>query len=224
MSNYVILKGKRDRLSVYLDPDVDFFILKEELIKKAKEAEAYIGDSHTAIEFSNREISEEEEDVLLDSIQKHTQIKISYVFSKKEAETQEMMPFLGALTEEGVTKFYKGTLRSGNNLQFDGNIVVMGDVNPGAYIRAKGNVIVLGHLNGTVFAGTDRESDAFIGALSMNPIQVRIGQFIAKNPNQEILDTNRIKKSTEFEIAYAKDGRIFIENFNKKTLESMMKL
>lgn len=224
MSNYVILKGKRDRLTIYLDPDIDFFILKEDLLKKIKEAESFIGKSHTAIEFANREISEEEENSLLDLIQKNTEIKISYVFSEKDEGIEDTQLLLGNITDEGMTKFYKGTLRSGHNLEFKGNIVILGDVNPGAYIKATGNVLVLGHLNGNVFAGSENEEDAFIGALSMNPIQIRIGQYIAKNPSQEILETNRIKKTTEFEIAYMKDGKIFMEVFNKKTLDNMIKI
>ncbi|MCJ8343172.1 MAG: septum site-determining protein MinC [Cetobacterium sp.] len=224
MSNYVILKGKRDRLTIYLDPDVELFILKDDLVSKVREAESFIGEAHTAIEFANRELTEEEENLLLDAIQKNTKIKISYVFSGKEDQMVEPQYFMGNIIEEGLTKFYRGTLRSGNKLEFEGNIVVMGDVNPGAYVKAKGNIIVLGHLNGIAYAGSENENDAFVGALSMKPIQIKIGEYMAKNPSHEILDTNRVKKTTEFEVAYLKDGRIFIEGFNKKTLENMLKI
>ncbi|MGL6114070.1 septum site-determining protein MinC [Cetobacterium sp. SF1] len=224
MSNYVILKGRRDRLTIYLDPDVELFMLKDDLIKKVKEAENFIGEAHTAIEFANRELSEEEENILLDAIQKNTKIKISYVFSGQEDQIIEQQNFLGNILDEGITKFYKGTLRSGHNLEFNGNIVILGDVNPGAYVKARGNILILGHLNGTAYAGSENENDAFVGALSMKPIQIKIGEYMAKNPSQEILDTNRVKKTTEFEIAYLKEGRIFIESFNKKTLENMLKI
>lgn len=230
MNDCVILKGKKDRLVVQLDDKVDFSTIKDKFTEKIKQAESFIGEAKIAIEFINRKLDEIEENILIGVINKETKINIAFVFSEESALSQlpknAKYPFenLKEITDEGVTKFYKGTLRSGNSIEFEGNVVVLGDVNPGAMIKAKGNIIVLGYLNGTVYAGEVEGSDAFVGAFSLNPIQIRIGQVIAKNPSTNILDINKVKKTTDFEVAYLKDGNIFIEKFNKSTLENMTKI
>lgn len=229
MNDCVILKGKKDRLVVQLDSNIDFSSLKDKFSEKIKEAEAFIGDTKIAIEFTNRKLTEIEENILIGVINKETNIKIAFIFSEKSTFSQlpgGQLPFnhIKYLTDEGYTKFHKGTLRSGHSLEFDGNVVVLGDVNPGAIIKSKGNVVVLGYLNGTVYAGEQDGSEAFVGAFSLNPIQIKIGQVIAKNPSTNVLDVNKVKKTLDFEVAYLKDGNIFIEKFNKATLEHMVKI
>lgn len=146
-------------------------------------------------------------------------MNITYVFSESGSgvNKKEKIKFFKAVTEEGPTKFFRGTLRSGNKIEYDGNIVVIGDVNPGAMLRAKGNIIVLGHLNGTVYAGLDDDKDAFIGANYMNPIQLVIGSTIAKPMQKEILDTNKVDRKGGFKIAYIKNNEILIEDFSARS-------
>ncbi len=77
--------------------------------------------------------------------------------------------------------FYKGTLRSGQVFEADGSVVVLGDVNPGGKVVAKGSVIVLGSLKGNIFAGVDGNENAFVVALEMSPMQIKIGDIIARS-------------------------------------------
>ena len=217
MNNYVILKGKKDRLSIHLNNEVDFLALRDSLIDKIREARNFIGNGQMAIEFTNRKLSELEENVLIDLIKVNSDLNITYVFSDSDGE-KEKIKFVKAITEEGFTKFYRGTLRSGNRLEYDGNIVVIGDVNPGALIRAKGNVIVLGFLNGTVYAGQDGDRDAFVGATHMNPVQLVIGHTIAEPMQKKILDTNRVDRKSGFKMAYLSGKEIRVEDFSTRSL------
>ncbi|MGL4970423.1 MAG: septum site-determining protein MinC, partial [Cetobacterium sp.] len=169
MNDCVILKGKKDRLVVQLDSNIDFSSLKDKFSEKIKQAEAFIGDTKIAIEFTNRKLTEIEENILIGVVTKETKIKVAFIFSEKSIFSElpvaeSKLPFnnIKDVTEEGITKFHKGTLRSGHNLEFGGNVVVLGDVNPGAVIKAKGNVVVLGYLNGTVYAGESEGSEAFV--------------------------------------------------------------
>jgi len=222
MINHVILKGKKDRLSIHLNEDVDFKTLKESLTLKLRSAGKFFQESHMAVEFLGRDLSEVEENNLLHLIGEEG-INISFLLSD-DLPFQEPLFLKSTLIDEGVTKFYKGSLRSGGNLESDGNIVILGDVNPGARVKALGNIVVLGYLNGTAHAGGVEEEGAFIAALKMNPIQLRIGQIIARSPNGDMLATNKIKKEGSLEIAYIKDGNMLIEELGKKTLENMIKL
>lgn len=217
MSNYVILKGKKDRLSIHLNNEVDFLAIRDGLVEKIREARNFIGKGQMAIEFTNRKLSELEENVLIDLIKVNSDLNITYVFSENSDEP-EKIKFIKSVTEEGLTKFYRGTLRSGNKLEYDGNIVVIGDVNPGAIIRARGTVIVLGFLNGTVYAGQDGDRDAFVGATHMNPIQLVIGHTVAEPMQKKILDTNKVNRSGGFKIAYLSGKEIKVEDFSTRLL------
>jgi septum site-determining protein MinC len=74
------------------------------------------------------------------------------------------------------------TLRSGQVVQHPGHVVVIGDVNPGAEIIAGGDVVVWGKLRGVVHAGATGDDEAVVCALSLAPLQLRIGNHIARTP------------------------------------------
>ena len=88
--------------------------------------------------------------------------------------------------EEGMTKFVHGTLRSGQEVEYNGNIVVIGDVNPGAFLKAKGNIVVLGSLKGVAHAGIGGNYDAIVAAYSLLPVQLRIGEIIVRPPDGDV--------------------------------------
>ncbi len=221
MGDIVVLKVKKDRLKIYLDPDIEFSEIKRNLLDKITELKAFVGRVRTALEFTGREISDNEEDELLEIIRENSNMEVTYVLSNGE-ESPKMKAVFNSLKGEGKVKFYKGILRSGNLLEYDGSIIIFGDVNPGGIVKAGDSVIVLGYLNGTVYAGTESGKNAFIGALHMNPIQIKIGDYIARNPNPQMENNKKIKKDSGFEIAYVNGENIFIENYNKDMLDIML--
>lgn len=108
--------------------------------------------------------------------------------------------------EEGMTKFIHGTLRSGQVVEYDGNIVIIGDVNPGAFLKARGNIVVLGTLRGVAHAGDGGNHNAIVAAYSLLPTQLRIGDIIVRPPDG---DTGYKLP----EIAKIVDGEVFIEPY-----------
>ena len=212
MSNHVMIKGKNDRLVIALNPDVDFLDICDILKTKILEAKNFIGNSRMAIEFSGRTLTNDEENTLIGIITNNSNIVISYIFSKKEKSDQEIdLESLNPLIEEGKTHFFRGTLRSGAKIESDGNVVVLGDVNPSSIIKARGNVIVLGHLNGTVYAGLGGDDRAFIGAIYFNPIQLTIGMRTITDIQDEILDSSRVDKKSRFKVARIVNQEIVVE-------------
>ena len=212
MSNHVIIKGKNDRLVIALDPDISFLDICDILKTKILEAKDFIGNSRMAIEFSGRALTNEEENILIGIITDNSNIVISYIFSKREDSDEEIdLDRLNPLIEEGKTHFYRGTLRSGSKIESDGNVVVLGDVNPSSIIKARGNVVVLGHLNGTVYAGLGGDDRAFIGAVHFNPIQITIGMKTITDIQNEILDSTRVNKKDKFKVARIRNQEIIVE-------------
>jgi septum site-determining protein MinC len=104
---------------------------------------------------------------------------------------------------EGQALWIEQTLRSGTRIEFEGNVIVVGDVNPGAEIMAGGSVLVWGRLRGLVHAGANGNEDAVVGAIEFSPMQLRIAGKIAVSP----------KKNTKgkLEIARLKDGNLIAE-------------
>ncbi|MBI5650980.1 MAG: septum site-determining protein MinC [Chloroflexi bacterium] len=97
------------------------------------------------------------------------------------------------------------TIRSGQVVRHAGMVIVLGDVNPGAEVIANGDVIVWGKLRGVVHAGAAGDLRATVGALILMPTQLRIGDHIARAP-----DEKRVLRWPA-EIARVRDGQIIVE-------------
>ncbi len=83
------------------------------------------------------------------------------------------------------TKFHQGTVRSGEYLESPGNLLILGDVNPGAKVSAEGNIIIWGRLLGVAHAGSKGNSKATISALHLRPVQIRIAKKVARGPKEK---------------------------------------
>lgn len=102
----------------------------------------------------------------------------------------------------------KETLRSGRRVYHEGDVVVIGDVNPGSEIIAGGDVIVWGRLRGLVHAGALGNDTAVICALELSPTQLRIYDQIAIAPAEK-------EQSPKPEMAFIKDGQIIAEQWKR---------
>lgn len=111
------------------------------------------------------------------------------------------------ISKEGMTKFLYGTLRSGQIIEYNGNIVVIGDVNPGAFLKATGNIIVLGSLKGVAYAGLDDNNEAIVAAYNLLPTQLRIGDIIVRAPDEDVSEYKLP------EVAKVYNGKIIIEPY-----------
>jgi septum site-determining protein MinC len=83
--------------------------------------------------------------------------------------------------------FVQRTMRSGYKIVYQGHVVVLGDVNPGAEIIASGCVVVWGRLRGTVHAGAEGDQNAVVCALDLSPMQLRIASKIAITPQDQVV-------------------------------------
>jgi septum site-determining protein MinC len=98
-----------------------------------------------------------------------------------------------------------GPVRSGVILEHRGHLVIFGDVNPGAEVRAEGNIVVLGRLRGTAHAGIGRDV-GFILALRLEPQQLRIGRRVARAADSDT-------PANDAEIAYCTGDAIVVERY-----------
>ncbi len=123
------------------------------------------------------------------------------------APVQANVPLHVAPQPPGVL-YHVGTLRGGQALHHVGNIVVVGDVNPGTELVATGDVLVFGRLLGVAHAGAQGDDRARVYALQLQATQLRIATSIA-------MDEETRTRSSEPEGAFVRDGRIVIAPFSK---------
>jgi septum site-determining protein MinC len=113
-----------------------------------------------------------------------------------------------ALPVGPATLYHSGTLRGGQTLQQIGNIVIVGDVNPGAELVASGDIVVFGALRGTAHAGAQGDASARVVALELAATQLRIATFIAADDGK--------RKARGAEVAFVESERIAIAPFERK--------
>lgn len=219
MNNSVVIKGTKSGIIVVLDKSLEFEELKRHVAEKFNVSAKFLGDAEMALTFEGRRLNNEEEKELLDVINENSNLKIVCIIdtdAEKEALLKRCLDEKLMELNSNTGQFYKGNLRSGQVLEVETSIIVIGDVNNGAKVVSKGNVIILGSLKGNVFAGASGNERAFVVALDMNPVQIRIADIIARAPDKP---SKKMVKETK--IAFVEDGNIYIEPLNKDVLDDI---
>jgi len=136
------------------------------------------------------------------------------------SETMEEMNHL-ALSEgddsNSRVTFHYGTLRSGQQIIDEHSVIVMGDVNNGARVESGGNVIIIGKLKGLVHAGLNSGDEAYIVALDMNPVQLRINNTYGRAADSE----GRENRKNDPKIAFVENSMIVIESIDNRVLKEI---
>ena len=218
----------------------------------AQSGKFFTGESQIAIKFEGKALTFEEQNDMIEKIEECSDVRISYVidgdeqneayfkaaveqygqklrdaFAKeKEEYKEELIRTVPGYYEQGNLssdgQFYRGTLRSGQSIEVDNSIVIVGDVNPGADVVAGGNVVVLGCLKGSVAAGYPDNRSAFVLSLDMQPMQVRIGDLIARSPDEKGKPKKKKKeKEPETKIAYVENENIYIEPISRSLMNDI---
>ena len=218
MSQAVVIKSNKYGINLVLDKTMPFRELLVAIKEKFLESEKFFKDAKMAISFEGRELTQEEE---------YTSISIICIVDNDESHADLVKQQIDAYYDsvsgrEG--EFYRGTLRSGQVLESVSSVVIVGDVNPGAKIISQGNIVVLGALKGNAYAGAAGDSNCFIVALEMDPIQIQIGDILAKSPDHKKMKPRRLRRkektpvTPEAQIAVAKGGNIYIEPVTRGSL------
>jgi len=109
-------------------------------------------------------------------------LKINSIFAK-EKEVKNKLLLLKSTKRDDV--LHEGTVRSGDRISSNGNLCIIGDVNPGAIVSAKKNIYVWGKLLGIAFAGKSGDKNASITSLYLKPVQLRIADIVAIGPKDK---------------------------------------
>lgn len=229
----VNLKGTGTGIILELDPVASFDVLIKEIANKFRESKSFLGRASMGMIIRGRTIYDKEENEILDTISNNCNIDVCCVIRDdpdtdrifasyvKQPEIQQIendeeeaaiTDALEKLKDQAAIHY--GNLRSGQALNYDRSVVIMGDVKPGASVTSDGSIFVLGALRGSAFAGAKGDEDAFVLALELDPLQIRIADKIAISPDSDegpkLKFKGFMKNTTEkkTEVAYIFEGHI----------------
>lgn len=224
MKNPVIIKSYPNGLSIFLDEELPFSKLLEEIAFKFKESAHFFKDASMVLSFEGRELSDQEERQIVNIITANSQLNIVCIMGKNEETNKNFVKALQKLSYhqqamENAGQFYKGTLKDGQLLETENSVIVLGDVYPGASIISNKDIVILGGLYGQAYAGGNGEEGHFVVALEMSPEKLKIGDFKYKTSEKQ--SKWSIKPKIQPKIAYVQDGRVVIEPITKELLNDL---
>jgi len=216
----VTFKATVNGLIIIMRQEDDFQAVYEQVEKKIEQAGRFFKGASINVRYRGKKLLPDEEQMLLRLLVEKSGAEVR-ALEEEAGEFQDAQdnPDTGDVKvkikrpsfndiNEGMTKFYRGTVRSGQLISFEGNLVIIGDVNPGGEVVATGNVVVMGSLRGMAFAGSDGNKEAVVAALNLQPVQLRIAEIITRSPDEKELRGSFIP-----EIAFVREDAIYIEKY-----------
>ncbi len=231
MSTLAKFKIKKTDLFINFDNEAEFEDILVEFSEKLAEAKKIFKNEKTNIFFTGRELDEAQEEAVYTAIEEsglnivvygneaYIEPSVKEVTKEIKEETTSTPKEL-TFSEDSVsekskdldqeydpqkqTTFYQnGSMRSGKRIEFEGSVVLLGDLNAGAEIIASGNIVILGACRGMVHAGCKGDSNAYIFAQQLTPTQIRISEMVTYLNT----DKNDIHVPS---YAYIEEGKIYV--------------
>lgn len=160
--------------------------IEECLEQKIPELKKLYKDEKTPIFVTGKVLKTKEMEMVRIKIQEEIDVKVEFD-SPKVLGLHGIRKAFSEEIESSETKFYKGSLRSGKKVEFEGSVVVLGDVNAGAEVIAGENIIILGELRGLAHAGAKGNRQAIIAATKIDCPQIRIADKIKEFEKEETI-------------------------------------
>lgn len=203
LEDSIIIKGNKEGINAVININKfkDFDEMLETLIGKLSRGKVFYKGATLKITTELKYINQKEFRKLKDVLFEEFLIKDCILEDSKE---KKVKVFTGIY--EGRTKFLRRTVRSGQIVNYNGNIVIIGDVNAGAEIYAGGNVIILGALKGYVHAGFGGNIKALVAAFYLQPEILQIANVMTRSPEDNV-------KPQYPEVARVKGDTIIVEPY-----------
>ncbi len=222
VQGYIAIKGTRNGLLLTLEPNTPFSELLTALSDRLAEAPGFFRGASLAVDTSRRSLRGSER-TQLESLRAYYQMSVTpfeqMMAARREHDTGSLpdpsypMDITGDreqiqqdLRESDDTLFLRRTVRSGQAIHYPSNIVILGDVNPGAEIVAGGDIIIWGVLRGMVHAGYPDNEKAIVCSLLLAPVQLRIARLLSRPPEG-------FEVQPRPEVAAIRNGQIVVETW-----------
>lgn len=184
MNNCINISIKKNQVIIKIDENAEQREVISELKKKIIELKNLYKDDKTPILVTGKILKNKEMDEIQNIIKRFIDVQIEFD-SPKVLGLHGIKKTFYKEVATSETKFHKGSLRSGQKIEFEGSIVIIGDVNAGAEVIASENIIILGTLRGLAHAGAKGNKDAIIEAVDIETVQIRIADIVKEIEKEE---------------------------------------
>jgi septum site-determining protein MinC len=184
MKSCINVSQKKDLVVIKINEDAKYEDIIKDMKHKVIQLKKLYKDEKTPIEvvgkvLKNKEIAEIEK-----IIKEVLDVEVDFDMPRELGLSNIRRTFATEISTS-ETKFHHGSLRSGQRIEEDGSIVILGDVNSGAEVIASENIVVLGTLRGLAHAGAKGNKEAIISAGRLDTAQMRISNIVREFDREE---------------------------------------
>ncbi|GIP16915.1 putative septum site-determining protein MinC [Paenibacillus montaniterrae] len=177
---HIMIKGVKDGLLFLLDDQCDFEVILSELKHKLEKTHQQLLSGpliHITVKLGQRAITEEQSKQLSDILRAQGNLMVQAIESD--------VPPARKLRAHAQLKVATTIVRSGQEIDYDGDLLLLGDVHPGGVVRCTGDIYVMGALNGIAYAGINGRKEAIIAASVLKPTQMKIADIMS-DPSDDV--------------------------------------
>ena len=187
MSSCISISIKKNQVAIKIEENAEQKEIVSELRRKIIELKNLYKEDKTPILITGKVLKNKEMDEIQAIIKKFIDVQVEFD-SPKVLGLHGIKKTFYKEVATSETKFHKGSLRSGQRIEFEGSLVIIGDVNAGAEVIAGENIVILGVLRGLAHAGAKGNKDAIIEASEIEAVQIRIADKVKEieRDNEEI--------------------------------------
>lgn len=201
--NNISINLKKDVVLIKIDDNAPQRKIISELSKKLKDLKKMYQEEKTPIRVTGKVLTNKELEEIRRLIKREIDVEVTFDTPTTlglHSITRSYKRDVG----KSETTFHRGSLRSGQKLEVEGSIVVIGDVNSGAEVIAADNIAVIGNLRGLAHAGAKGNKDAVIAASTLDAVQLRISNIVREIDREE-------EGAREHAFVYVDEDKIVIE-------------
>ena len=184
MNNSISINMKKNQVIIKIEENAEQKEIRSSLKKTMIELKNLYKDDKTPILITGKILKNKEMDEIQSLIKRFIDVSIEFD-SPKVLGLHGIKKTFYKEVATSETKFHKGSLRSGQRIEFEGSLVIIGDVNAGAEVIAGENIVVLGILRGLAHAGAKGNKDAIIEASDIEAVQIRIADIVKEIEKDE---------------------------------------
>ena len=184
MKNCISINLRKNEILIKISDEAEQNEILYSLRKKLPELKKMYKNEKTPIKVTGKILKNKEIDEIQEFIKRYIDVEIDFDTPKSLGLSNIKRTFNKeiAISE---TKFHRGSLRSGQKMETEGSLVIIGDVNSGAEVMASDNIVVLGALRGLAHAGAKGNKQAIISAGLLDTVQIRIANIVKEIDRDE---------------------------------------
>ena len=184
MKNVMSVQLKKDETVFKILDTAEQKEIMQSLRRKLPELKKMYKTERTPIRVTGKALKNKEMDEIQRLIQYNIDVDVDFDTPKSLGLSSIKRTFKQE-TIVSETTYHRGSLRSGQRLEVDGSVVIIGDVNSGAEVMASDNIVVLGNLRGLAHAGAKGNKQAIIAAGLLDVVQIRIANIVREIDREE---------------------------------------